>query len=242
MCSSDLATLSVSDNASGSPQTVGLTGTGTTPAASLSPASLTFSDQNVGTRSAPQAATLSNTGNAPLALSSITIAGADSGDFAQTNNCGSSLAAGAHCTISVTFTPATTGTRTATLAVSDNASGSPQQVSLTGTGTRPAASVSPTSVLFVLPQLVGTTSAPQTVTLSNTGTGTLTISSIAISGGNSGDFAQTNNCGSSVAPGASCSISVTFAPTGILVRTSTLVITDNASGSPQQVSLTGTGL
>src|SRR2546426_5062666 len=86
------------------------------------------------------------------------------------------------------------------------------------------------------------TSPPQAVTLSNTGSGTLTISSIAISGGNSGDFAQTNNCGGSVAAGARCTISVTFTPAGILVRSSTLVIQDNASGSPQEVSLTGTGL
>ena len=131
---------------------------------------------------------------------------------------------------------------TATVTVADNASNSPQTFSLTGAGVQPVASVSPTSVLFLLPQLVGTTSAPQTVTLSNTGSGTLTISSIAISGGNSGDFAQTNNCGGSVAAGARCTISVTFTPAGILVRSSTLVIQDNASGSPQEVSLTGTGL
>ncbi|PYU91478.1 MAG: hypothetical protein DMG25_14595, partial [Acidobacteria bacterium] len=234
-------TLTVTDNASGSPQTASLTGTGVAPAATLSPTSLTFASQDVGATSAPQAVTLSNPGSGPLSISSIAITGANSGDFAQTNNCGSSVAAGAKCTINVTFRPTATGTRTGTLTVTDNASGSPQTVSLTGIGVRPAASVSPTSLLF-LPQLIGTTSAPQRVTLSNTGSGPLLINSIATSGGNSGDFAQTNNCGSSLAAGASCTINVTFSPTGLLLRSSTLAITDNASGSPQTVSLTGTGL
>src|SRR5439155_14529234 len=109
-----------------------LSGTGVAPGATLSPTSLTFASQNVGTTSAPQAATLSNSGSAPLSISSIAISGADSGDFAQTNNCSSSLAAGAKCTISVTFRPTATGTRTGTLTVTDNASGSPQAATLTG--------------------------------------------------------------------------------------------------------------
>ena len=235
-------TLSVADNAAGSPQGVGLSGTGVAPASgSVSPTSLSFGDQRVNT-SSTKAVTLSNTGGSELSNINISITGANSNQFSQTNNCGASLAAGSSCTINVTFRPTTTGSMTATVTVADNASNSPQTVSLTGAGVQPVASVSPTSVLFLLPQLVGTTSAPQTVTLSNTGSGTLTISSIAISGGNSGDFAQTNNCGGSVAAGARCSISVTFSPTGILVRSSTLVIQDNASGSPQEVSLTGTGL
>src|SRR5207249_1967870 len=187
-------------------------------AATLSPTSLTFSSQNVGATSAPQAVTLSNSGSAPLSISSIAITGADSGDFAQTNNCNSSLAAGAQCTINVTFRPAATGTRTGTLTVTDNASGSPQTASLTGTGVAPAATLSPTSLTFAS-QDVGATSAPQAVTLSNPGSGPLSISSIAITGANSGDFAQTNNCGSSVAAGAKCTINVTFRPTATGTRT-----------------------
>ena len=87
--------------------------------------------------SAYQTVTLSNSGNAPLAISGITITGTNSGDFGYGNNCPTSLAAGAHCTINVTFNPTAAGARTAMMAVSDNASGSPQTVSLTGTGESP---------------------------------------------------------------------------------------------------------
>src|SRR5439155_1278420 len=154
-------TLSVSDNAAGSPQSVGLSGTGVAPASgSVSPTSLSFGDQRVNT-SSTKAVTLSSTGGSELSNISISITGANSNQFSQTNNCGASLAAGSSCIINVTFRPTTTGSMTATVTVADNASNSPQTVSLTGAGVQPVASVSPTSVLFLLPQLVGTTSAPQ---------------------------------------------------------------------------------
>src|SRR5207249_2368442 len=234
------ATLTVTDSASGSPQTATLTGTGVASAATPPP---TPPDPNrdVDATSAPQAVTPSNSGSAPLSISSIAISGADSGDFAQTNNCGSSLAAGAKCTISVTFRPTATGTRTGTLTVTDNASGSPQTATLTGIGGVSAATLSPTSLTFSS-QNVGATSAPQAVTLSNSGSAPLSISSIAITGADSGDFAQTNNCNSSLAAGAQCTINVTFRPAATGTRTGTLTVTDNASGSPQTASLSGTGV
>ena len=108
-----------------------MSGTGTAPIASIAPTSLSFGDQTVGTTSSAQTITLTNTGNASLAISSI----AASGDFAQTNSCGSSVAASANCAISVTFTPTATGARSASLTITDNASGSPQTIALTGTGT-----------------------------------------------------------------------------------------------------------
>jgi Beta-propeller repeat/Abnormal spindle-like microcephaly-assoc'd, ASPM-SPD-2-Hydin/Cep192 domain 4 len=229
--------VTVTDNASGSPQTVSLTGTGTSGSVvSLSPTSLTFSSQALGTTSAAQTVTLSNTGNASLSLTSITA----SGDFAETNTCPASLAAGnpaPSCTISVTFKPTSSGTRTGTLTITDNASGSPQTASLTGTGTTaPAVSFMPASLTFN-GQETGTTSAAQTVTLTNTGSATLTVSSITATG----DFAETNTCGTSVNAGASCTISVTFTPSITGTRTGTVTVTDNATGSPQTVSLTGTG-
>jgi len=110
--------------------------TGNGPVASLSSASLSFSNQAVGTTSAGQTLTLSNAGKAVLTITSIAITGTNAGDFAQTNTCGSSVAAGAHCTIAVMFTPSAAGTRTATLSISDNASGSPQTAQLSGTGGR----------------------------------------------------------------------------------------------------------
>ena len=132
------ASLSVADNAASSPQSVAVSGSATAPAVGLSPASLTFSTLPVGTTSGVQTVTLTNTGNAPLTISSIGMAGANPGDFAQTNTCptgASTLAAGASCTISVTFAPTAAGTRTASVALADNAAGSPQTVGLTGTAT-----------------------------------------------------------------------------------------------------------
>jgi hypothetical protein len=229
------ATLTVTDSGTGSPRTASLTGTGTAPAASLSPTSVGFGNQSVSTTSAAQAVTLTNSGNAPLTIRSIAITGTNSGDFAQTNGCGASLAVGASCTISVTFTPAASGSRTTTLSVTDNATGSPHTAALSGTGVASSVRLSPTSLTFAS-QTVGTTSTAQVATLTNTGTTSLTITSVGISG----DFAQTNNCGSSVAASGSCTISVTFKPTVAGTRTGTVTITDSAPTSPQTISLTGT--
>ena len=216
-----------------SPQTASLTGTGTPgPYVVLSTASLTFENQVVGATSAPQTVTLTSTDGATLTIASIAV----SGDFAQTNTCGASVAGGSSCTISVTFTPTATGNRTGVITITDSATSSPQTVSLMGAGIASAVSLSASNLTFGA-QLVGTTSALQTVSLTNIATTTLNISGIAITG----DFAQTNNCQSSVAPNTGCLVGVTFTPTASGTRTGTLSITDNAEGSPQTVSLTGQG-
>ena len=208
------------------------------PNASLSPTSLTFSTQAIGTTSAAKTVTLKNTGTASLTITGIATTGTNAGDFAQTHTCGSSLAVGASCTISVRFKPTASGTRTAALSVSDNAVGSPQKVSLSGIGT--TAKLSPVSLTFST-QAIGTTSPAKTVTLTNVGTSTLSITAIAITGTNTGDFAQTHTCGSSLVAGASCKISVKFKPTASGTRTAALSISDNAAGSPQKVTLSGIG-
>jgi hypothetical protein len=242
--------LSITDNASGSPQAARLSRTGT-PAVSLSPTSLAFGSQPVRTTSTVHTVTLSNTGNAALRITSLAVRGTNGSNFGQTNTCGSSVAAGANCTISVTFTPAASGSRTASLSITENASAwgwaSLQTVSLSGTGTLSAATgtapvdgLSPTSLAFGN-QSVGTTSTAQTVTLSNTGNAALSITSLALTGTNASDFAQTNTCGSSVAASANCTISVRFTPSASGSRTASVSITDNASGSLQRVSLSGTG-
>jgi hypothetical protein len=120
----------VNDNASNSPQTVSLSGTGLGALPVLSLTSLTFGVQVVGTTSASQPVTLTNTGNSSLTINSISAPS----NYSQTNNCGSSLAAGASCSITVTFTPQATGSRTASLSVADGAGGSPQTVAVSGTG------------------------------------------------------------------------------------------------------------
>jgi len=97
---------------------------------SVAPSSLTFASQALNTTSGAQAVTVSNTGTAAAAVSGVTT----SGDFAQTNTCGTSIAAGGSCTVSVTFTPTASGTRVGTLTISSNAGNSPTTVALTGTG------------------------------------------------------------------------------------------------------------
>jgi photosystem II stability/assembly factor-like uncharacterized protein len=107
------------------------------PNAVLGESSYTYSNQPVGITSQAQAISLANTGDAPLTNIAVSIAGSNKGDFSQSNNCGTTLAAGAACNINVTFTPAGTGSLSATLNIADNASGSPQTVALSGQGSAP---------------------------------------------------------------------------------------------------------
>ena len=401
------ASLTISDNASSGSQTVSLTGVGLVPAIYLSSTSLSFGNQSVGTTSAAQTLSVRNTGSGVLEIESLAFTGTNSGDFAQTNNCGSSVGSGGRCTISVTFKPTASGSSEASLKITDNGSGSPQAISLSGTGTDPRPAATPTfsipSGTYSSPQTVtisdattgatiyyttngttptttstkytgtitvistetieaiaiasgystspvatatytfsppaatpsfsvaagtytstqrvtisdattgatiyyttnGTTpttsstpysgaltvsstetieaiatasgystspvatatytismpiaslsstslafgnepldmtSAAQTVTLSNTGSAALNITNVAITGANSGDFAEVAaTCGTSLARGANCTIGVTFTPSLASGETASVTITDNASGSPQTVSLSGTG-
>lgn len=102
----------------------------------------------------------------------------------------------------------------------------------------PAATLAPASITFPA-QAVGTSSAAQTVVLTNSGTGSLSNTVVAITGANAADFAQTTTCGATLAPNASCNISVTFTPASAGNFSATLTITDNAPGSPQTVNLSG---
>ncbi|MGA2807555.1 MAG: choice-of-anchor D domain-containing protein [Terracidiphilus sp.] len=216
------------------------------PAVSLTPATLTFASTVEGASSAAQVVTLKNTGSAALAISSggITVSGANSTSFSATTTCTATLAAGSSCTISVTFTPKATGTLTGTLSVADNATGSPQKVTLTGTGAAapPTATLAPATLTFAS-ATVGSTSAAQVVTLKNTSTSTLTITTggITLSGTNASSFSETTTCGTTLAAAATCTISVSFKPTTSGTLTGTLNVADNATGSPQKVTLTGTG-
>jgi len=204
---------------------------------------LTFAGQAVGTTSSQQTVKLSNTGNATLTINSIALTGANAGDFTKTTNCGGTLNAASNCSITVQFKPTAAGASNAALAITDNNGGvgqSVQTVSLTGAGTAPALTVSRASLLFGS-QKVGTTGPYQTVTLTNGGTATLTIKSIALAGANSKDFVLSNKCGNSLAVNSSCNIGVAFRPKAVGTRTAAVSITDNAPGSPQQISLSGNG-
>jgi len=206
------------------------------PAVTLSPATLAFGTQTVGFTTIPGALTLTNTGTLTVSISGVTITGPDADDFGPTNGCPASLTPGSSCQINVTFTPSTTGLRTASLSVAGNAPNSPQTTALSGIGVLPAVSLSPTSLTFA-DQLVGAASASKPVTLTDTGAGALSIASIVASGA----FSETNNCGPLVGQGFSCKINVVFKPTAQGTQTGSVSISDNAFGSPQMVALTGTG-
>ncbi len=204
------------------------------PAAGMSPASLSFETQLVGSNSSRLGVTLTNTGAAMLSIASI----APSANFHEANNCGSGLAIGASCTIYVSFNPHHRGILTGSITITDNAPNSPQTVPLTGVGT--VMTLSPSSLDFGS-QMVGTTSAPQTVTLTNHATAAVSIFGVRVSGSNPGAFAQTNTCGTSVPAGGSCAISVTFTPRHPGSKGATLGVGDSGGASPQTVTLSGTG-
>ncbi len=211
---------------------------------SLSPNPLPFGNQPVGITSPTQSITLSNPGTGPLTITNIVITG-DYAPVSTSTSCpytGGTVVSGGTCTIDVAFTPTATGTRNGTVTVTDNGPGSPQTVSLTGTGTPavPIAGVSPSSLTFAN-QAVNTVSASQPVTLSNTGSAPLAIASITATA----NFGVSSTCGGSVAAGGSCTINVTFAPTTGGALNGTLTVTDNSNGtagSTQTVSLSGTSL
>jgi hypothetical protein len=214
------------------------------PLASLSPASVNFGNVYLGL-AAVRTVTLTNAGNVPMSVGKVLVSGGnDPDDFIPVSLCPSTLAAGKSCQIVVAFTADSDNySPTGVLSVVDNAYNSPQTVALSGTVINPQAWLSATSLSFGT-QKVGTSSAAKAVTLKNTGTTPLTITSIAIAGANPGDFAEGNNCPpstASLAPGSACTINVTFTPLAKGSRSGKVVITDNALLSPQIILLSGTG-
>jgi uncharacterized protein YjdB len=199
----------------------------------LSSTSRSFGDVVLGSSSAAATLTLRNgSRNVALTISSI----AATGDFSQTNTCGTSLAARGSCSIQLSFTPTTGGTRTGTLTVTDNAIPNTQTASLTGNGVAPL-SLGPTSRAFGN-VVVGSPSAAKTFTVTNLGTSVLALNAITPSVG----FTQTSTCGSSLAAKASCTINAVFAPAAVGAASGTINVDYNGLGSPAIGSMTGTGV
>jgi hypothetical protein len=240
-----IASLSVSDNVPGSPQLVALSGTAVAPPqAQVSPSSWNFGGLGVGTQSAAEVVTITNIGSTTLNFTqAIGISGTNAADFQQTNNCPTSVASGASCSVSITFSPQIAGSFAAALNIANNAAGSPQAVSLLGSGTSsPQAQISPATLTFGA-QVAGTQSTPQAVSIENAGSASLTFAaqSIGFSGSNPADFVESDNCQqTSVAPSLSCTVFVRFAPQSAGPKTANLVATDSASNSQQAVALVGT--
>ena len=214
---------------------------GTGAIVSVSPTSIAYGVVYLfGTESA--VVTVSNIGTSPVRISNVSLtpgAGTGAGEFSFTSACPHSLAVGKSCGITVSFYAGAVGTPSATLKITDNASGSPQQVGLSATVIDPKARLSTTSLNFATVR-VGQ-SRTKDVTLSNPGKTTLTISSIGIDGADPGDFTQSNNCDGSLAAGDECTIAVTFKPTTAGPRSAELTVIDNAQVSQQNASLSGKG-
>jgi hypothetical protein len=217
------------------------------PTISASPSSLPFGTQLVGATTAPMFVTVTNNTSSAITLTiPATITGTNPADFAEAaGTCTTSLAAGGTCTIGATFTPAAAQAYSATLKISyvfSGITGTSLQIPLTGTGSTTISEItfSPTSLTFP-GQLLTTTSSAMPVVVKNTGTTSLTISKVATG---TSAFTETDNCaGTSVAPAGTCTIMVTFAPqssTAPGTVSDAVSVTDNASGSPQTVPLTGT--
>src|SRR5216683_2229598 len=239
-----------------------VTGTGTAANVTLAPSPVAFANQRINTTSATTTVTLSNTGGTSVTLAAsnaVTITGTNAGDFAIVaatgTNCANGLVVAATngtCVIGVTFKPTATGARTATLQANDDATPGTQSVTLNGTGTAPTAGVAPTNIPFGN-QRKGTTSAGTDVTVSNTGTDTLNIASIALGGTNPTQFvlgapssgtACSIAAGTAVAAASNCKFSVKFAPTATGAQAANVTVTDVSSGTAgttQTVTLTGTG-
>jgi hypothetical protein len=206
-----------------------------TGSAIFSPGSpLAFPDQLVNTTSEVQVVTLTNSGRRPMSIKSIT----GSGPFKVSSTCGHSLAPAARCKIDVAFEPKKQGSQAGLVTIYDSASSKAEAIELSGTAT--VVKLEPSSLAFPA-QKVGTTSQPQRVELMNTGRAPLSITNWTLHGFDPGDFSESNNCPSSLNAGGTCTVTVTFKPTRTGARSAILYVTDTGGGSPQTVSLAGTG-
>jgi Transmembrane protein 131-like N-terminal len=203
------------------------------PAMTLSPTALSFTAQSVGSASAAQTITVTNTGTAALDVSSILT----TGDFNETDSCvGASVAVNQSCTVEVQFLPTAVGARTGVLTVYGNVAGGQATANLSGTGSAEATIVlDPLSAVFG-PTTIGATSPALNITVSNLGETTASLGMAVVTG----DFRiSANSCGSSLATQVGCTVSIVFAPTASGARNGSFSITDSAG--TQTATLRGTG-
>jgi len=238
--SSESASLDIADDDPSSPQSVPLSGTGVADQFSVAGGPLDFGDQRVGTMSTNQSVIVTNNTDYAANPAGVSVTGANAGDFAA-SGCSGSVPGGNTnntCTVDVDFTPGATGARNATLNVAG------QQVSLTGNGTDPSAGVSPGSLSFGN-QPLHVISQTVAITLQNNGTSPLTYSSTGVGGADPGDFSVSDaDCAAKVtlAPNASCSITVAFNPTATGARAAVITINDDdPQNGTQSVTVSGTG-
>ncbi|HQR10215.1 MAG TPA: choice-of-anchor D domain-containing protein [Casimicrobiaceae bacterium] len=238
------ASITIASTGTGSPQSVAVSGTGTavaTPGALSVPGPYAFAAQTVGSASAPAPFTLTNVGGSAVTISAVTSSNA--AEFAVGGStCSGSIAAGASCSFNVTFTPSAAGARAASITIASTGTGSPQAIPLSGTGSSvatPGALSVPGAYSFGA-QTIGAAGSPHAFTLVNTGGTAVTVS--AVNSDNSAEFPiSSSSCSGNVAPGASCSFSVTFTAAAVGARSASITIASTGTGSPQAIALSGTG-
>jgi len=220
-------------------QSVELLGTGASPPADvLNPTSLSFPSTQEGQLSSAQSVTITNSGGLPLTSISISA----SAQFQESNACGTQLAAGAVCTISVIFAPTQTGEVSGTLTIADALR--TQTVALSGVGLAPPAfSVNPTSLTFTNQQ-PGVPSAPQTVTVGNTGGSPMANIGFSITGAAASSYSiAATTCGALLANGSSCTVQIVFTPGATGAIAAALAVSSTTSGvAPASVPLNGSGM
>ena len=240
------ASLDITSNAPSSIDHLALSGTGVESALSSSPGSRAFGNQRVGTTSASQTFTITNVGTDTLRIVSAGLAGGDAGQYVESNDhcSGQQIAVNGTCTVDVAFRPTSTGDHdNASLDITSDAPSSVDHLGLSGTGLQPAVSSSPGSQDFGN-QRVGTQSEAQTFTITNTGTDTLNISSLALAGADAGQYVKSNDhCDNqAIAPNNACTVDVAFKPTSTGAHDSaSLDITSDAASSAHHLPLQGTG-
>jgi hypothetical protein len=202
----------------------------------FSPSSpMSFPSQLINTTSGPKTVQLTNRGTVALSITSIET----SQPFQASNTCGGSVAAGASCTINLTFSPQKSGSQNGLVTLLDSASSKPQVIEVFGLGT--ALKLSPTTLNFGT-QKIKTTSPPRTVTVTNEGSSTVTFNLIEVGGKDYADFRlESETCSPSLAAGASCTATLTFDPSKTGPRSADFVVTVYSGGAPVPVALTGTG-
>jgi len=217
--------------------------TPTAPQLSVAPSSLTFPATVVGETAPAQPVKLSNTGDAALNVTGVTLGGTNAADFTSGANASYSIQPGASATFSVGFAPKAAGTRTASISIASD--GGNATVSLTGTATAPTTptepelAVTPASLTFPS-TLVGETSPAQGIQLENTGDAALSVTAVELSGANASDFNTSASDTYSIQPGASATLNVTFTPQAEGTRTAAVTVSSN--GGNATISLSGTGM
>lgn len=222
----------VSTNLPNSPTAIALTGTGTQPAMSVTPSSVSFGTVADGTGST-QAITLRNTGNANLVVSSESVTGTG---FSVVNFTAETLTPGSSMSFNAVFAPASAGAVSGSISVSTNLPASPTAIPLSGSGADPAMSITPSSVTFG--SVVDGTNNSQTITVKNTGTVNLVVSSESLTGAG---FNVTGFSAQTVTPNNTMSFNAVFAPTTAGSLSGSISLTTNVPGSPTAIGLSGTG-